>query len=146
LHHGALRRNVFPSLRQINGDIVEKSTQDLQHLLQGADASRGGVRRIAVWVALALIALAALAGLWRLVAGRQPAAAWVTEPAVVGNLVVTVSATGTLQPTKSVDVGSELSGTVARVLVDENDVVKHVELVPEITSEPNYDAAVAALG
>ena len=30
-------------------------------------------------------------------------------------------------------------------LLDENDIVKYIELVSEITSEPNYDAAVAAL-
>jgi thioredoxin-dependent peroxiredoxin len=30
-------------------------------------------------------------------------------------------------------------------VLDENNVVKHVELVPEIANEPNYDAALAAL-
>ena len=40
-----------------------------------------------------------------------------------------------------------LKGITARavVVLDENDVVKHVELVPEIAQEPNYDAALAAL-
>ena len=40
-----------------------------------------------------------------------------------GDLRVTVSATGNLQPTNQVDVGSELSGTIGAVLVDDNDVV-----------------------
>ena len=35
-----------------------------------------------------------------------------------GDLVVTVSATGTLQPTNQVDVGSEISGTLKRIEVD----------------------------
>jgi thiol peroxidase len=41
-----------------------------------------------------------------------------------------------------------LAGLMARavVVLDEHDVVKYVELVPEITQEPNYDAALAALG
>lgn len=41
-----------------------------------------------------------------------------------------------------------LKGLTARavVVIDENDVVKYVELVPEITTEPNYDAALASLG
>lgn len=41
-----------------------------------------------------------------------------------------------------------LRGLTARavIVIDENDVVKHVELVPEIAQEPNYDAALAALG
>jgi len=40
-----------------------------------------------------------------------------------------------------------LAGLVARavLVLDENDTVKHAELVPEITQEPNYDAALAAL-
>ena len=38
-------------------------------------------------------------------------------------LVATVSATGSLQPTDQVDVGSEISGIVADVLVDTNDRV-----------------------
>lgn len=40
-----------------------------------------------------------------------------------------------------------LSGLMARavIILDENDRVIHVELVPEITQEPDYDAAIAAL-
>ncbi|MCC6608107.1 MAG: efflux RND transporter periplasmic adaptor subunit [Burkholderiales bacterium] len=41
-----------------------------------------------------------------------------------GNLIVIVTATGTLQPTNQVDVGSELSGIVKSVGVDYNDMVK----------------------
>lgn len=40
-----------------------------------------------------------------------------------------------------------LAGICARavVVLDENDVVKYTELVPEIAQEPNYDKALAAL-
>lgn len=41
-----------------------------------------------------------------------------------GDLTVTVTATGNLVPTNQVDVGTEVSGTVASVEVDFNDVVK----------------------
>ncbi|MDG1820279.1 MAG: thiol peroxidase [Methylophilaceae bacterium] len=42
---------------------------------------------------------------------------------------------------------SKLAGLAARavIVLDENNIVKYVELVAEITQEPNYDAAVAAL-
>lgn len=42
---------------------------------------------------------------------------------------------------------SKLAGLAARavIILDENDAVKYIELVPEITEEPNYDAAVNAL-
>lgn len=40
-----------------------------------------------------------------------------------------------------------LAGLTARavIVLDENDVVRHAELVPEIAQEPDYDAALAAL-
>ena len=43
---------------------------------------------------------------------------------------------------------SALAGITARavVVLDENDRVIYTELVPEIGQEPNYDAALAALG
>ncbi|MBD3764261.1 MAG: efflux RND transporter periplasmic adaptor subunit [Rhodobacterales bacterium] len=58
---------------------------------------------------------------------RDPGAAgpqWVTEAVAIRPLTVTVTATGTVQPTTQVDVSSELSGTVAAVEVDYNDSVE----------------------
>ncbi len=49
-----------------------------------------------------------------------------------GNLTVTVSATGTLQPTNQVDVGSEISGTIKAVEVDYNDAVKRGQVLVRI--------------
>ncbi|MES2580981.1 MAG: thiol peroxidase [Pseudomonadota bacterium] len=42
---------------------------------------------------------------------------------------------------------SKLAGLAARavIIIDENNVIKYIELVPEIANEPNYDAALAAL-
>jgi thiol peroxidase len=42
---------------------------------------------------------------------------------------------------------SKLAGLAARavIVIDENNTIKHVELVSEIANEPNYDAAIAAL-
>ena len=42
---------------------------------------------------------------------------------------------------------SKLAGLAARavIVIDENNVIKYLELVPEIANEPNYDAAIAAL-
>ncbi|NIC43367.1 efflux RND transporter periplasmic adaptor subunit [Aquabacterium sp. A08] len=55
---------------------------------------------------------------------QQAAPGYVTENLRRGDLTLTVSANGTLQPTRLVNVGSELSGTVREVLVDVNDRVK----------------------
>ena len=42
---------------------------------------------------------------------------------------------------------SKLAGLCARavIVIDENNKVSYVELVPEIANEPNYDAAIAVL-
>lgn len=47
-----------------------------------------------------------------------------TEAVRKGDITMTVTATGTLQPTNQVEVGSELSGNIDEVLVDYNDRVK----------------------
>ncbi len=48
---------------------------------------------------------------------------YATETVRRGNLTVTVSATGNLQPTNQVEVGSEQSGLITQVFVDNNDRV-----------------------
>jgi HlyD family secretion protein len=78
-----------------------------------------------VWAGLAL-GVAVLAGwwFWHARALSNAAPHYVTEAAVRGNLTLTVSANGTIQPTRSINIGSELSGTVLEVRVDVNDRVK----------------------
>jgi HlyD family secretion protein len=55
-----------------------------------------------------------------------------TEEATRGNLTVTVSATGTLQPTNEVEVGSEVSGTIESIYVDDNDRVKKGQVLARL--------------
>jgi len=49
---------------------------------------------------------------------------YTTTPLVIKTLTTTVSATGNIEPTNTVDVGIEVSGTISEVLVDYNDRVK----------------------
>jgi HlyD family secretion protein len=108
------------------------STSDLQTMLNEAPA-RAWWRRPVVWGAVALVA--GVAGgiyYWQVNAQRKAAPVFVTEPISQGNLTLTVSANGTLQPTRSVSIGSELSGTVLRVLVDVNDRVKKGQVLVEL--------------
>lgn len=55
--------------------------------------------------------------------GTEPVTMYESEPVTRGNLTITVSATGSLEPRNQVDVGSELSGIVRSVDVDFNDHV-----------------------
>jgi HlyD family secretion protein len=80
-------------------------------------------RRWLKWLLIGAAVIAAALLLWRLVFGAAEPTRYATEAAVRGNLTVTVSATGKLAPTNQVQVGSELSGLVERVLVDVNDRV-----------------------
>lgn len=72
--------------------------------------------------------------------GNGPAGQYVTEEAVTGNLVVSISASGTLQPTRSVDVGSELSGTLEAVLANENDRVTKGQVVARLDTAKLRDS------
>ncbi|MGB5063724.1 MAG: efflux RND transporter periplasmic adaptor subunit [Candidatus Competibacter sp.] len=80
-----------------------------------------------------LLALAA-AGLWYWQDHQAASAApiYTTHTVARGNLTLTVTANGTLQPTRSVNIGSELSGTVLKVHVDVNDPVKKGQVLVEL--------------
>ena len=104
-----------------------------------AQSGTGNARRR--WLLLGGTLAALLAGSALLFGGGQGATGeFITEEAVPGNLLVTASASGTLQPTKSIDVGSEQSGTLATVRVQENDVVKKGQLLAELDTAKLKDS------
>ena len=72
--------------------------------------------------------------------GSGPDVRYVTEPVARGSLVVTATATGTLEPTRTVEVGSELSGTLEDVFVQENDTVARGELLAVLDTSKLEDA------
>lgn len=59
----------------------------------------------------------------------------VSTPVATGDLLVRVAATGTVEPSRLVEVSTELSGTIKAVHVDTNDVVKAGELLAELESD-----------
>lgn len=81
-------------------------------------------RRPWPWIT-ALAVIGAAAGVFAWQAQRVEAArpVYTTQPVARGKLTLSVTANGTLQPTRTISIGSELSGTVAQVLVDVNDRV-----------------------
>lgn len=109
------------------------STPDdkLQTLLQSAKTGkRWKTGRTIAGVALLTLLAAFIVA--TLVSGKPRPGSYTTSEATPGELVVTVSASGTLQPTKSVDVGSELSGTLEAVLAQENEQVKKGQVLARL--------------
>lgn len=101
--------------------------------------SGGALRGKGRWIAAAVLAL--LIFVFMLFGGNGARQGrYLTEDAATGKLTVTISASGTLQPTRSVDVGSELSGTLEAVLVEENDRVKRGQVVARLDTAKLEDA------
>ena len=101
----------------------------------------GRSRRGWLWAFLVLV-LAVAVALYVLFpgGGEGEGGRYLTENAVVGNLTVSISASGTLQPTRSVDVGSELSGTLEAVLAEENDEVTKGQVIARLDTAKLRDA------
>ncbi|MDJ0631126.1 MAG: efflux RND transporter periplasmic adaptor subunit [Rhodobacter sp.] len=101
---------------------MRKTSDDISETL-GLNSSRNGRR---LWIAAAAVAAIAGAGIWYFVQTTGPADAvqYVTTKAARGDFSVTVTATGTVEPTNLVEISSELSGTLESVEVDFNDTVE----------------------
>jgi HlyD family secretion protein len=103
----------------------EKLQSDVAKTLEIDQSSGHGKRlkRRFIVAFLVIVAVAAATIIWK-TADKSNSVQYKTQEVVRGNLTVVVTATGTLQPTNTVDVGSELSGIIKSVLVDYNGRVK----------------------
>jgi HlyD family secretion protein len=102
-------------------------------------------RRRWLWFSLIAAVMAGL-GTWVWFAVMQPTRDIRYETAEVtrGEIVVTVTATGSVQPTTQVDVSSELSGALAEVLVDFNDQVEVGQVLARLDDARLADQIVTA--
>jgi len=98
------------------------------------DHASGRRRRRKRWlvVVVLLLAVVAIVMVMRKGSGQSSVTQFETQEAQRGDLVVLVTATGTLQPTNKVDVGSEISGIVKSVEADYNDKVKVAQVLARI--------------
>ena len=100
-------------------------------------------RRLRGWQVLSLVILLGLLGWWWLAAGHEEdRVSYQTDVLTRGTLVVQVSATGNLQPTNQVDVGSELSGTMQSVAVDVNDQVTRGQVLAQLDTARLEDTVI----
>ena len=95
--------------------------------------SRRAFSRLALVLAACVVLAAAGYYAWRTWSGRDNAnSGLITAVAQRGNLEDTITATGTLQPKDYVDVGTQVSGQLKKLLVDVGAVVKAGQLLAEI--------------
>jgi HlyD family secretion protein len=116
---------------------------EIKEVLGVAPGKSAGKKHLFWIVPLVLIVFAVV--LWM---GHQKSMAagtanqYRTETALTGDLTVTVTATGQLKPTRTVNVGSQVSGIVDSVSVNYNDSVKQGEVLAKINTE-RFDAQVS---
>lgn len=107
---------------------MNEENRSVQRLL-GAEAFAGR-RRLVLLIILGLIVTAGL--FWYFGQRGGDKVRYELEEVTRGRLEVTVSATGTVQPTNQVDVGSELSGIIEKVFVDVNDRVTRGQVLARL--------------
>jgi HlyD family secretion protein len=113
-------------------DIKDNKKLVAEHLeLHSGHGKKGRLKKIIIIIAIIIFIIVLLS----LIKGKgdKPASAlYETEQVIRGELTVTVSATGSLEPRNQVDVGSELSGIVKTVEVDFNDHVTKGQILATI--------------
>lgn len=124
----------------------------------GAAAPKGKLPKRAAtwprWAALAIL-LAAAGGGWYYMSHRAPEVHYTTTPVQRGRVASRVTATGTLSALVTVQVGSQVSGRVAQLMVDYNSPVHKGQVLAKIDpqlfqsaleqAQANYQSAAANL-
>lgn len=104
-------------------DKTAAGQSDIEGLLGQAEA-KPLFKRPSTWAWLLIIACVIGALYYFYFRPSTGAVGYVTQPLKKGDLTVEVSANGTINPIRTVSLGSELSGIVRQVNVDVNDPVK----------------------
>lgn len=108
--------------------------EDIHDILNTGRHSPGQRRLRWLVTAIPVLLLTGVALLW-LLPGEESALRYETAEVQQGDLTVTVTATGTLEPVNQVDVGSELSGIIETVAVDFNDKVQRGQVLARLDTD-----------
>ena len=90
-----------------------------------------------IWLIIRAIVVVAIAAIVIIKAMKSANKELVIRTHVVGEYTVenTVTATGTIEPVETVEVGTQVSGKVEKIYVDYNDVVKKGQLMAELDKQ-----------
>lgn len=67
---------------------------------------------------------------------QKTTVSYLTEEVTTGTISLTVTATGTVEPVKQVEVGTQVSGVIKKIYVDFNSTVKSGQLLAELDKTP----------
>jgi HlyD family secretion protein len=112
--------------------------KEIRDLLGSSKERKLSLSKRQISVLLCVGAALIIWGLWPSTEPRD--VEYQTEEAKIGSLVVTISATGNLKPTNQIEVGSELSGIMDLVLVDENESVTRNQPLARLDTARLVDA------
>ncbi|MDR3322939.1 MAG: efflux RND transporter periplasmic adaptor subunit [Zoogloeaceae bacterium] len=112
----------------------------LAHAQQAGKKSLGSKRFSRWWLIIIVLVIVALVFWLRGAGNSGKALQYTTEEVNPGAITVSVSASGTLKPTRAVDVGTEVSGTLESVLVRENDQVSKGQLLAQLDTSKLRDS------
>lgn len=120
----------------MNKPVEGPERLDIEAILgrESASAASWISRPEVKWAAALLAGVLLMWAAWSLGSGTN-GVRYVTEPVTRGDLTVIVTATGSLQPTNMVEISSELSGTVRKVLVDYNSTVTAGQTLAELDTD-----------
>ncbi len=94
-------------------------------------------RRFRWWTAAALIvAAAAAAVMWRRSVATAPAPQYVTAPVTVGSISRTITASGSVNPVTTIQVGTYVSGAIQEIYCDYNTIVRKGQRCAKIDPRP----------
>ncbi|MFY4783156.1 efflux RND transporter periplasmic adaptor subunit [Aliarcobacter butzleri] len=112
-------------------------------------SSKKRINRKFIYIAIAIVSFLAIV-LFFIFNGNDKSnkIEYITKKVTQGDLSVVVSTTGNLNPTNSVEIGIEVSGTLKEIFVDFNDEVKAGQILAKIDTvklQSQVDSSTAAL-
>ncbi len=90
--------------------------------------------KLKIWLTIIFLSLVVGSYFYFSKKDQKESYTYVTKNLKKGDLTLKVSVTGYIQPLETVEVGSEVSGTITKIYVDYNDVVKKGEILAQLNT------------
>ncbi|WP_340159798.1 efflux RND transporter periplasmic adaptor subunit [uncultured Hoeflea sp.] len=122
------------------------SKSEIESIVNSASPGTGRRRTLGVTLMVAMIAIGGW--FWLSSGSQQDQPLYITQAVKRADIIVEVTATGTVEPTDQVEISSELSGTVRSVEADFNDLVHKGQILARLDTdklEANVELARASL-